>query len=241
MKLEKILVVMLIGIFLMPACIPGEQGLATVPMVASPVATSTEIAATVTATTPPTLTAEPSPTHTVVSDTPTPVSSPTSPPPTSSIPADWQIYNNRQHGFELSYPPGSALVEDEPDHARIDLPFRANTTLQEKYLMIDVNPLQADGTCSSPFASGYAPEAVQREEVSINDHNFLRESGSEGAAGSTYEWVAYSSVRAQECASLTFILHSTNAANYDVPPPEFDSLAEKEVFEQIVSTFHWLE
>jgi hypothetical protein len=77
--------------------------------------------------------------------------------------------------------------------------------------------------------------------VDIDGKSFMRESGSEGAAGSTYEWVAYLTVRGKECVSLTFILHSTEAANYEVPPPEFDAQTEKAVFEQIVSTFQWLE
>ncbi len=132
-------------------------------------------------------------------------------------------------------------MEDQPEHARIDLPFQPDTTLQEKYLEIDVNPVPADGACTSPFAAGYAPEAIQRETVDVDGKTFTRESGSEGAAGSTYQWVAYSTVRGQECASLTFILHATNAANYEVPPPEYEAQAESAKFEQIVSTFQWLE
>lgn len=241
MSFKHLLIVIAIGVFGVSACVPEGRGEPPGAMAASPLPKSTEIKATSTPTLPPTQTVEPSPTLTPILDTSTPEPSPTSPPPTSPIPADWLIYNNRNHGFELSYPPGGTLVDNQPEHARIDLPFMSDTTLQEKYLEIDVTPIQADSTCSSPFAAGYAPEAVQRETVNIGGKSFVRENGSEGAAGSTYEWVAFSTVRGQECTILTFILNATNAANYEVPPPEFDSQAETAIFEQIVSSFQWME
>ena len=241
MSFKQFFIVIAIGILWLSACIPGGQVATPLSLAASPIPKSTEIKATSTPTLPPTQTVEPSSTLTPIPHTSTPEPSPTSPPPTSPIPADWLIYNNRNHGFELNYPSGGTLVEDQPEHARIDLPFLPNTTLQEKYLEIDVTPIQANNTCSSPFAAGYAPEAVQRETVNIDGESFMRESGNEGAAGSTYEWVAYSTVRGQECANLTFILNATNAANYEVPPPEFDSQAEKAIFDQIVSSFQWME
>lgn len=241
MSFKQFLLVIVIGVLGVSACVPGGRVVTPLSLAASPIPKSTEIQATSTPTMPPAQTIEPSPTLTPIPDTSTTEPSPTSPPPTSPIPADWLIYNNRNHGFEFRYPPGGTLVDDQPEHARIDLPFLPDTTLQEKYLEIDVTPLQADRTCSSPFAAGYAPEAVQREAVTIEGKSFMRESGSEGAAGSIYDWVAYSTVRGQECANLTFILNSTNAANYEVPPPEFDLQAETAIFEQIVSSFQWME
>jgi hypothetical protein len=113
--------------------------------------------------------------------------------------------------------------------------------LQEKYLEVDVVPLDSGQTCSSPFAAGYDPQAVERETIELSGEAFTRESGAEGAAGSTYQWIAYSAGRDQDCISLTFILHSGNTSNYEVPPPEHDPQAEAEIFEQIASTFQWRE
>jgi hypothetical protein len=163
------------------------------------------------------------------------------PSPTAAIPEGWITYTNLEAGFSFAYLPEGALVEDESDHARIDLPIQPGTNLQEKYLEVDVLPLSVEQTCSSPFAAGYDPQAVERETVEVSGENFTRESGAEGAAGSAFEWVAYSTAREQNCISLTFVLHSTNPDNYEVPPAEFDVEAERMIFDQILATFQWTE
>ena len=60
------------------------------------------------------------------------------------------------------------------------------------------------------------------------------------AAGNIYDWVAYSTVRNNACISLTFILHSTNPANFPVPPPLFDKNAESAVFATTMNSFNWI-
>ena len=78
------------------------------------------------------------------------------------------------------------------------------------------------------------------ENVTINGIQFLKESGNGAAAGNFYEFVAYSAKSdANNCVSLTFILHSTDPGNYTTPPPEFDKAAESAVFDLIINTFDW--
>ena len=69
---------------------------------------------------------------------------------------------------------------------------------------------------------------------------FLEESGADAGAGHFYEWIAYSTSKNNVCASLTFVLHSTNPGNYTTPPPLFDKPAESDVFAPILATFAWL-
>jgi len=182
-----------------------------------------------------------SPTYTEIAPSPTPEPSSTPVPEISSAPEDWLTYSNQSFGFELKYPPQSTLEDMPPDHARIDLPFTPDTNLQEKYLEIDAYTITEGQECSSPFAMGYAPEAIHREAVIVNGIEFNRASGGEGAAGNFYAWTAYSTSREDICVSLTFILHSTNVDNYEVPPPEFDLESETSIFEPIAATFRITE
>jgi hypothetical protein len=77
--------------------------------------------------------------------------------------------------------------------------------------------------------------------VTINGVTFLKETGSEGAAGSLYEWEAYSAIRpnTNACVSVAFVLRSSNPGNFTTPPPPFDKVAESAVFQTIMSTFVW--
>jgi len=151
---------------------------------------------------------------------------------------DWPTYRNEACGFGLRYPPeaneGSAVQGD----VHFELPITSGTNLSEKYL--EVSCRTRVSPCASPFAEGYAPGSLSTELRELRGIEFAIQSAAEGAAGSIYEWVSYSTTRGDSCASLTFILHSTNPLNYTPPLPEFDRDAESAIFEEIVSTFAWL-
>jgi hypothetical protein len=162
----------------------------------------------------------------------------TSPPPAVAIPADWQSFTDSDYGIALSFPPQGELVATQPGNVRINLPFESGTNLQEKYLEIDLQ--RGGGECASPIASGYDPASIQREIAVINATEFMRQTGGEGAVGNYYSWQAYTTQRDEVCASLTFVLHSTNAMFYDPPLSEYDETAEAAVFADILGTFTWL-
>jgi len=186
----------------------------------------------------PTFTPTPAFTSTVPPPTIT-ASGPTfTPPPASTatptVPADWLTFTNTTYGFQFKYPPQGQIQAGNTDtFTRINLPIAAGTNLSEKYLEVVVG--QNVTECKSPL-----PTQDPGVTVTINSINFLKQTGAEGAAGSLYQWVAYSTLRDGVCVSLNFILHSHNPGNFATPPPVFDFAAESAVFDQMVGTFAWL-
>jgi hypothetical protein len=78
------------------------------------------------------------------------------------------------------------------------------------------------------------------ERVTINNIQFDKQTGNGVAAGNIYDWTGYSTVRNNACIILTFILHSTNPANYPTPPPVFNMAQESEVINTVMNTFNWI-
>jgi hypothetical protein len=176
------------------------------------------------------------PTVTAWPSTPTPTTTPytSSPTPTSTgtSTGDWNTYQNMKYGFSFKFPPGSSTAGQSDNAGRVYLPFAAATNLVQKY--VDVSVREDVTTCKSPSSN---PQASS-ENVTINGIQFLKEIGSEGAAGQMYDWTAYSTSKANACISLTFVLHSANAGNFPTPPPLFDPAAESAVFAAIMATYN---
>jgi hypothetical protein len=136
-----------------------------------------------------------------------------------------------KYGFAFKFPPGSSIASQSDNAGRVYLPFAANTDLVQKY--VDVNVVEGAATCKSP-ATG--PQATS-ENITIGGIQFLKETGSEGAAGQVYDWQGYSLTKGTACISLTFVLHSANAGAFPTPPPVFDKAAESAVFSTIMTTY----
>jgi hypothetical protein len=170
-----------------------------------------------------------------------PTSTPSPPqvftPTPTAFASDWLTFTNITYGFEFKYPPQGVIAGGRTDiFARLDLPFTSGTNLSEKYLEVAV--VENATSCSSPVA---ASSSVQSSEmVNLNGISFLKETGGDSAAGSMYQFVAYSTQRDTVCVSLSFVLHSSNPGNFSTPPPVFDYAAESAVFVQIASTYTWL-
>ncbi len=151
----------------------------------------------------------------------------------------WSTYTNSTYGFQLQYPSGGSIAPGATDtNIRINLPFASGTNLQEKYL--DISVVTGGGTCVSPETAGYAPGVLTPTTLTINGLPWTKENSGQGAAGSIYEWTAYSTVSGSVCVSLTFILHATNPEMYPTPPATFNETSESNVFILIVDTFSWL-
>ncbi|MGA7195141.1 MAG: NBR1-Ig-like domain-containing protein [Anaerolineales bacterium] len=172
-----------------------------------------------------------------VSATPTNTSavSPTVTPVTGTPQANTLMYVNQTYNFQFNYPSQGQISNQTTTGAHITLPFTPGTNLVEKYL--DVNVATNATTCSSPLTHGYTPGSFQSQQVTINNVNFVKESGSNAGAGNFYDWVAYSTLKGTNCISLSFTLHSTNPGVYTTPPPTFNMTAESAIFSTIVSTF----
>ncbi len=152
---------------------------------------------------------------------------------------DWIICRSQTFGFELQYPQESELVDQTETSTRINLPVVPGTNLVEKYLEISAS--EAEQPCSSPLLAGRDPEAFSSEPIRINGLEFQKESGGGVATGNIYDWVAYSISQNDTCISLGFVLHYFDPDNVLTPPPEFDYPGETRIFEEIVSSFRWLE
>lgn len=159
-------------------------------------------------------------------------------PSPTPLHGDWPLYTNAGCGFSVRYPPGSVVTLEADGTAPIDLPRAPGTNLQEKYLEDACSTPPA--ACASPLAEGYAPGSLTTEAKIVNGVPFTVQSAAEGAAGNFYAWEAYSTQQGAACATLTFVLHSTAAMNYDPPLIEFDSVAERAVFVEIASAVNWL-
>ncbi|HKJ37326.1 MAG TPA: NBR1-Ig-like domain-containing protein, partial [Anaerolineales bacterium] len=161
---------------------------------------------------------------------PLPCSATSTPIPTTG----WEKYFSEKYSFEFKYPKETTISNQSDIHARMSFPVAAGTNLSEKYL--DLSVLEGAATCKSPDISG---QPSTTETVTINNIPFVKETGSGAAAGSLYEFVAYSTASSSKCVSLTFVLHSTNPGNSETPPPEFDKAAESAIFDSIIDTFDW--
>jgi hypothetical protein len=153
--------------------------------------------------------------------------------------ADWYPYTSGDCGFKILYPPDGVLTPGEGNIMRINLSVVPDTNLHEKYL--EITCAITTDTCVDPQSQGVDPAFIETETRDINGISFTIQSGADAGAGNYYEWTTYSTTREDMCVNLSFILHSTNRLNYPTPPPEFDREAESAIFEEMVSTFTWLE
>ena len=161
-----------------------------------------------------------------------------SPSPAITNTPGWTLYRDDQVGFQFYYPREAALRPGEVP-VTIDLPFAANTNLVEKYLQVTAALSQAK--CSSTLYSGVDPGNYASAQVNIYGMDFLREAWGGVGLGNIYETTSYSAGSGEKCASLNFVLHFTDPANYTTPPPRFDQALETGIFEGIISTFSWLK
>lgn len=163
--------------------------------------------------------------------TTTPPTATATPSPTGTSTTGWNTYQNVKYAFSFQFPPGSSIASQSDNAGRVYLPFTAGTNLVQKY--VDVSVVEGATTCQSPETTAMSSAA----NITINGIQFLKQSGSDGAAGNLYDWVGYSTTKGTACISLTFVLHSTNPGVFTTPPPLFDMAAESAVFTTIMSTF----
>ncbi len=218
----------------------GDRALWIAPHIFRPGASSATATPTPAATLTPTVTgtgsdASPSATPTVASSTATSTPAPTATSSGTDL-SNWNTYQDVKYNFQFKFPPGSSISSQSDNAGRVSLPFAPGTNLVEKY--IDVSVADNATTCSSPAGAGNS--AVTSQNVTINNIQFLQETGSDAGAGQFHDWVGYSTTKDTACISLTFVLHSTDPGNYTTPPPTYDKTAESSVFETIISTFGWI-
>jgi hypothetical protein len=181
--------------------------------------------------------------------TPT-IPSPATPlPPTQAgadihAPEGWDTYRSDALGFGFAYPPPGTLAAGEGTTlATIDFALDLATNVVRE--VISVSGDAGADTCASPLAEGWTAEDLSPETVMLNGISFLMQTHSGVAAGTSTEWVAYSTERKGRCVSLGYELSTFDPANLDptrfpTPPVSVDWQAKVQGFEAIVATFVWL-
>ncbi|HSB02640.1 MAG TPA: CARDB domain-containing protein, partial [Anaerolineales bacterium] len=158
------------------------------------------------------------------------------PIPTTVTPAPgWLTYTNSTFGFQFNYPPQSERFFETDNSVLIKMPITPGTNLVEKYLQVNA---RVANPCQSPLSAS-SPPGSPTETVVINGISFLKQTGGDAGAGNLHEWVAYSTLKNNDCISIDFVLHSLNPDNFATPIPVFDKAAESAVFAQVMSTFTW--
>ena len=185
----------------------------------------------------PTQTPEPStPTVTETSSPGFPTQPPASQTAMPTVPVDWLTFTNSTFGFQFQYPPqGQIQVGSNDGDTRINnLPIvQPGTNLTRKFMEVFAG--QNVTECKSPL-----PTQDPGQMVTINGISFLKQTGLEGAAGSTFQSVVYSTLRDGVCVNLGFVLQSHDPSSFPTPPPVFDYATETALFDQIVTTYTWL-
>ncbi len=155
--------------------------------------------------------------------------------PTATTKPSANTYQNTKYGFKFTLPTGGTVASQTDTYGRVNLTIASGTLLLEKYLEVTVK-------------EGLTPCKVQNmesvsgsENVTINDIQFLKETGVGAAAGNIYDWTGYSTTKNNACISMVFVLHSANPGVYTTPPPDFDKAAESAVFTTIMSSFNWIQ
>ena len=186
----------------------------------------------------PTETETPTPT---LPSTPVGSSTPVEPPPIftatpTSPTSDWLTFTNSTFSFQFQYPPqGQIQVGSNDGDTRINnLPIvQPGTNLTRKFMEVFAG--QNVTECKSPL-----PTQDPGQVVTINGISFLKQTGLEGAAGSIFQSVVYSTLRDGVCVNLGFVLQSHDPSSFPTPPPVFDYATETALFDQIVGTYMWL-
>ncbi|MBN2116372.1 MAG: hypothetical protein JW730_07370 [Anaerolineales bacterium] len=179
-------------------------------------------------------TISPTPTNTPVPTTEVPgtaTDTPTATPTPTTSAAN--TYQNTKYNFKFTLPTGSTVVSQSDTTGRVSLPLvAAGTNLISKDIQIHV--VEGANPCVSPAVEN----PTSSENVTINNMQFLKQSGQGAAAGNRYDWTAYSTTSGNACISLAFILHSVNPGNYATPPPVFDMAAESAVIGTTMNTYN---
>ena len=149
---------------------------------------------------------------------------------------DGLTFTNSAFGYQFQYPPQGQIRSDSTagDTIITNLPIvQPGTNLADKYLEVAAGANATE--CKSLF-----PTQDPGVTVTINGISFLKQTGMEGAAGSIYQWVAYSTLRNDVCVSVNFILHGISPGASSTPQPPYDYATETAIFDQIVGTYMWL-
>jgi hypothetical protein len=230
----------LVGVLglMLAACQPLPSfGTAATPTLVPTFTLSTQPSAAVPATPtriPPTATAAATLASTLAGTAPT---GPSAAIPTQDEIAGWSSYHDDGGKFSLLYPSDWRRWDSSGYPVIFSVEVPPGTTLGEKQMRINV--IQGVAECSNVNAGGPVDTAPPENMTTPSGMTFLKESGADAGAGNVYQLTSYSILHGTTCVTITFVLHSSNPQMYDTPPPDYDPVAESQVFTKILNTLQF--
>ena len=157
--------------------------------------------------------------------------------PTQDEIAGWSSYHDDEGKFSLLYPSDWRRWDTSGYPVIFSVEVPPGTTLGEKQMRISV--IQGVSECSNANAGGPVDTAPPENITTPSGLTFLKESGADAGAGNVYQLTSYSILNGSTCVTITFVLHSSNPQMYDTPPPDYDPVAESQVFAKILNTLQF--
>ena len=156
--------------------------------------------------------------------------------PASPSGAEVMTYRNATAGFSLTFPLMWQTGDENANPAVYNAAVAPGTTLVEKRFEV-LTTDHATDCRETTYQSDL--NSTSPQHVTINNIDFLKETGGGIGAGNIYDWTSYSVMKATTCITVTFVLHSVSAGVYSTEPAPFDKLAESQVFDRVINSFQF--
>jgi len=167
---------------------------------------------------------------TTTTEEPTTTTIITATPTTKSVfvaPSNWIVYKDTKNGFEFAY----------PKHFFYSDPVVA---------VYDCSNLSVFPSVCSEFNPKYYYNEVSNErsigtKIAINNMQFCVNSVNEGAAGSTYDTVFYTTLKNKKCIVIKTVIQTSNDCVDAINPAKCEAGNQNNytVLNQVISTLHF--
>jgi len=154
----------------------------------------------------------------------------TATPTTKSVfvaPSNWIVYKDTKNGFEFAY----------PTH------FFYSDPVVAVYDCSNFSTFPSTCTAFDPkyYYTGISTERPEGTKIVINNMQFCVNSASEGAMGSTYDTVFYTTLKNKKCIVIKTVIETNNDCVDSNNPTkcEADNRNYYTVLNQVISTLHF--